>query len=70
MLGAWLSPWVRNMLGADPTARDKLGVGSVAARAIEASNEPVLVVRPGATRKPKRILIPLGAALITASIFL
>ena len=62
-----LHPTAFLIVGADPSAGDKLGVGSVAARAIEESNSPVLVVRPGATAKLQRILVPLDGTPSTAS---
>lgn len=46
------------VVGADPSAGDKLGVGAFAARAIEESSAPVLVVRPGNLAKIQRILVP------------
>jgi nucleotide-binding universal stress UspA family protein len=55
------------IVGADPTGCDKLGVGSVAERAIEESSVPVLVVRPGVTAKLERILVPLDGTPSTAS---
>lgn len=62
-----LHPTAFLIVGADPSAGDKLGVGSVAMRAIEESNTPVLVVRPGATAKLQRILVPLDGTPSTAS---
>jgi nucleotide-binding universal stress UspA family protein len=62
-----LHPTAFLIVGADPTAGDKLGVGLVATRAIEESNTPVLVVRPGATIKLQRILVPLDGTPSTAS---
>jgi len=62
-----LHPTAFLIVGADPTAGDKLGVGCVAARAIEETNTPVLVVRPGATVKLERILVPLDGTPSTAS---
>ncbi len=55
------------VVGADTGAGDKLGVGLVATRAIEESSAPVLVVRPGATPKLGRILVPLDGTPSTAS---
>ncbi len=55
------------IVGADPTSGDKLGVGAVATRAIEESNAPVLVVRPGVTAQLKRILVPLDGTPSTAA---
>ncbi len=54
------------IVGADPSTGDKLGVGEVATRAIEESNAPVLVVRPGVTAKLERILVPLDGTPSTA----
>lgn len=54
------------IVGADPHAGDKLGVGPVATRAIEDSKSPVLVVRPGATSALRRILVPLDGTPSTA----
>jgi nucleotide-binding universal stress UspA family protein len=62
-----LHPTAFLVVGADPTAGDKLGVGFVATRAIEESNTPVLVVRPGASIKLQRILVPLDGTPSTAS---
>lgn len=55
------------VVGADPSAGDKFGVGTFAARAIEDSNAPVLVVRPGRTANLHRILVPLDGTPSTAS---
>jgi nucleotide-binding universal stress UspA family protein len=55
------------IVGADPTAGDKLGVGLFATRAIEEANAPVLVVRPGSSVKLERILVPLDGTPSTAS---
>jgi len=55
------------IVGADPHAGDKLGVGPVATRAIEDSTSPVLLVRPGASSKLERILLPLDGTPSTAS---
>ena len=62
-----LHPTAFLVVGADPAAGDKLGVGCFAARAIEDSNTPVLVVRPGTTVKLERILVPLDGTPSTAS---
>lgn len=62
-----LHPTAFLIVGADPGARDKLGVGPVATRAIEESNTPVLVVRQGATPKLQRILVPLDGTPSTAN---
>lgn len=62
-----LHPTAFLIVGADPTAGDKLGVGFVATRAIEESSTPVLVVRPGSTIKLQRILVPLDGTPSTAS---
>jgi len=62
-----LHPTAFLIVGADPSAGDKLGVGCLAARAIEESNAPVLVVRPGTTVKLERILVPLDGTPSTAS---
>lgn len=62
-----LHPTAFLVVGADPTAGDKLGVGLVATRAIEESNTPVLLVRPGASIKLQRILVPLDGTPSTAS---
>jgi nucleotide-binding universal stress UspA family protein len=62
-----LHPTAFLIVGADPSAGDKLGVGLVATRVIEESNAPVLVVRPGVTPRLRRILLPLDGTPSTAS---
>ncbi|MBK9260853.1 MAG: universal stress protein [Polyangiaceae bacterium] len=54
------------VVGADPSAGDKLGVGTFAARVIEESSAPVLVVRPGNAAKIQRILVPHDGTPTTA----
>jgi nucleotide-binding universal stress UspA family protein len=62
-----LHPTAFLVIGANPHAGDKLGVGPVATRVIEESKAPVLLVRPGATSKLERILLPLDGTPSTAS---
>jgi len=55
------------IVGAESAPHDGLGIGELAARTIERSHSPVIVVRPEETVSLARILVPLDGTPSTAS---